>query len=113
MSQKGWARTAAPPASWMIAAASAASGQRRATKAFAPGTSHSSKKALICSGSTPAAFAMWGRPTEFASPASAIASSSLTLTPWAFRRPMISSARETRSRCARSQAGAIAVVSTQ
>ena len=93
--------------------ASAASGQRRGTKAFAPGTSHSSKKALISSGFTPAALAMWGRPTDEASPAWAIASSKRTGTPCSLSRSTISSARVIRSRWARSQAGAIAVVSTQ
>ena len=81
MSQKGWARTAAPPAPWMISIASGAVGHRLETNALAPGTSHSSKKALISSGFVPAALAMWGRPTEEASPASAIASSNLTPTP--------------------------------
>ena len=70
MSQKGWARTAAPPASWISPVASCAVGQRRETNAFAPGISYSSKKALISSGFVPAALAMWGRPTEEASPAS-------------------------------------------
>src|SRR6266540_3468864 len=74
--------------------------------AFAPGTSHSSKKALMPSGFTPAALAMWGRPTDEASPAWAIASSKLTGTPWVLRRSTISWARVTRSRWARSQAGA-------
>ena len=46
-SQKGWARTAAPPASWISSTASAAVGQRRETNAFAPGTRYSSKKAPI------------------------------------------------------------------
>src|SRR3954463_7398603 len=78
MSQNGWARTAEPPAPWMMSVASAASGQRRDTKALAPGMSHSSKKALMSSGLTPAALAMCGRPTEEASPAWAIASSKVT-----------------------------------
>ena len=56
---------------------------------------------------------MWGRPTDEASPAWAIASSKRTGTPCALRRSTISSARVIRSRWARSHAGAIAIVSTQ
>ena len=54
-----------------------------------------------------------GRPTDEASPATAIASSKRTGTPCALRRSTISSARVTRSRWARPHAGAIAPVSTQ
>ena len=66
--------TATPPASRISSIACSAVGQRRGTKAFAPGTRYSSKKGPR-SPVAPAARAMWGRPIESASPASRIASS--------------------------------------
>src|ERR1700712_1954304 len=60
--------TATPPASWISPIASSASGQRRGTKAFAPGTRYSSKNGPR-SPVAPAALAMWGRPIESAPPA--------------------------------------------
>ena len=113
MSQNGWASTGAPPASRISTTASAAVGQRRETKALAPGTRYSSKKAPISSGLVPAALAMCGRPTELASPASAIASSNSTGTPTELRRSTISRARVTRSCWARSHIGRIASMSIQ
>ncbi len=102
-----------PPASRISAVASEAVGQRRETNALAPGTRYSSKKALISSGFVPAALAMWGRPTEEASPASAIASSKETSTPSELSLATISSARVTRSCWARSHIGRIASTSIQ
>ena len=66
--------TATPPASWISSIACSAVGQRRGTKALAPGTRYSSKKGPR-SPVAPAARAMWGRPIESASPASRTASS--------------------------------------
>ena len=102
-----------PPASRISPVASEAVGQRRETKALAPGTRYSSKKALISSGFVPAALAMWGRPTEEASPASAIASSKSTSTPSELSLATISSARVTRSCWARRHIGRIASTSIQ
>ena len=72
--------TATPPASWISAIACSASGQRRGTKALAPGTRYSSKKGPR-SPVAPAALAMCGRPIESAPPASRIASSSVRSKP--------------------------------
>ena len=66
--------TATPPASRISSIACSALGQRRGTKALAPGTRYSSKKGPR-SPVAPAALAMCGRPIESAAPASRIASS--------------------------------------
>ncbi len=98
--------TATPPASRISSIACSALGQRRGTKALAPGTRYSSKKGPR-SPVAPAALAMWGRPIESAAPASRIASSRVRSKPSRWRFATISPARSRRSVCARSQAGAI------
>ena len=76
-----------------------------------PGIRYFSKNGPISV--TPAALAMCGRPTEAASPAWAIAPSSVTSTPAALRLATISSARLTRSCWALSQVARIFSVSIQ